>query len=242
MNDVATYALCLGDDALVLAQRLTEWSSRAPALEEDIALTNIGLDLLGQARALLTYAGELEGAGRSEDDLAFLRSEREFLNCQLVEQPNSDFAATIVRQLFFSTYQLALYRRLTDSTDPTLAAVATKAVKEVDYHRDHATGWTVRLGDGTEESHGRMQAALERLWPFTHELFEPDEVAGGVNPTTLRSEWDDHIALTLKEATLERPADGWKPTGGRRGIHTDHLGFLLAEMQHLHRSHPGAKW
>jgi ring-1,2-phenylacetyl-CoA epoxidase subunit PaaC len=231
---IATYALQLGDDALVLAQRLTEWSSRAPALEEDIALTNIALDLLGQARALLGYAGEVEGAGRTEDDLAYLRSEREFLNCQLVEQPNGDFAATIVRQLFFSTYQLALYDRLSGSTDATLSAVAAKAVKEVDYHRHHASGWTVRLGDGTEESHGRMQAALDHMWPFTHELFEIDEA--------LRGEWDDHIDGVLKEATLERPADGWKPTGGRRGIHTDHLGYLLAEMQHLHRSHPGAKW
>jgi ring-1,2-phenylacetyl-CoA epoxidase subunit PaaC len=233
-QDTARYALQLGDDALVLAQRLTEWSSRAPALEEDIALTNIALDLLGQARALLSYAGELEGAGRTEDDLAYLRSEREFLNCQLVEQPNGDFATTIVRQLFFSTYQLALYDRLANSSDSTLAAVAAKAVKEVDYHRDHASGWTVRLGDGTGESHGRMQAALDHLWPFTHELFEIDE--------GIRGEWDDHIDGVLKEATLERPADGWKPTGGRRGIHTDHLGYVLAEMQHLHRSHPGAKW
>jgi ring-1,2-phenylacetyl-CoA epoxidase subunit PaaC len=245
VRDAATYALRLGDDALVLAQRLTEWSSRAPALEEDIALTNIGLDLLGQARALLRYAGELEGAGRSEDDLAFLRTEREFLNCQLVEQPNGDFAATIVRQLFFSTYQLALYHRLVASADPVMAAVAAKAVKEVDYHRDHATGWTVRLGDGTDESHRRMQAALDHLWPFTHELFETDELAGSdvaVDPAELVGEWDEHMTQVLEEATLERPTDGWRPTGGRRGVHTDHLGFLLAEMQHLHRSHPGAKW
>jgi ring-1,2-phenylacetyl-CoA epoxidase subunit PaaC len=234
VNASATYALQLGDDALVLAQRLSEWSSCAPALEEDIALTNIALDLLGQARSLLSYAGELEGEGRTEDDLAYRRTEREFLNCQLVEQPNGDFAYTIVRQLFFSAYQLPLYERLSASDDPGLSAIAAKAVKEVDYHLDHAGGWAVRLGDGTEESHRRMQAALDHLWPFTHELFELDP--------GLRGPWDDHVDGVLKEATLERPADGWKPTGGRRGIHTDHLGFLLAEMQHLHRSHPGAKW
>ena len=155
--DLVAYALRLGDDALVLAQRLGEWSATAPELEEDVALTNIGLDLLGQARSLLSYAGEVEGAGRDEDDLAYLREEREFPNCQLVEQPNDDFAATIARQLYFSTYQLELYRALRGSADPTLAAVAAKAVKEVAYHRDHATMWTLRLGDGTEESHERMQ-------------------------------------------------------------------------------------
>jgi ring-1,2-phenylacetyl-CoA epoxidase subunit PaaC len=231
-RDVHTYALGLGDDALILAQRIGHWIARAPQIEEDVALGNIGLDLLGQARLLLTYAGE--ATGQSEDDLAYLREEREFTNLQIVEHPNEDFAVTIARQLVFSTYQLGLYERLQRSTDETLAAIAAKAVKEVDYHRDPASGWTVRLGDGTEESHGRMQAALDHLWPFTHELFELDE--------GIRAEWDDHIDGVLKEATLERPTDGWKPTGGRRGIHTDHLGYVLAEMQHLHRSHPGAKW
>jgi ring-1,2-phenylacetyl-CoA epoxidase subunit PaaC len=235
LSDTAVYALRLGDDALVLSHRLAEWSSRAPALEEDIALTNIGLDLLGQARALLTYAGEVEGAGRSEDDLAYLRPEGEFTNCQLVEQPNGDFAVTMARQLFFSAYQLELYRRLTRSADPTLAAVAAKAVKEVAYHVDHAAGWVVRLGDGTDESHRRMQAGVERMWPFTHELFEGDEAV-------LKPAWDERIAAVLAEATLERPADGWRPGGGRRGVHSEHLGFLLAEMQYLHRSHPGATW
>ena len=248
-TDRCAYALRLGDDALVLAQRLVEWSSRAPALEEDIALSNIALDLLGQARALLAYAGESEGAGRSDDDLAYVRPEGEFTNCLLVEQPNGDFAATMARQLFFSTYQLALYRRLVDSADETLAAVAAKAVKEVDYHRDHATGWTLRLGDGTEESHGRMQAAMDQLWPFTFELFESDGLMDqlvasgtGVDPESLRAEWVAHIESVLAEATLTRPADGWQPGGGRQGRHTEHLGYLLAEMQHLHRSHPGARW
>jgi ring-1,2-phenylacetyl-CoA epoxidase subunit PaaC len=249
LSDTALYALRLGDDALILSHRLAEWSSRAPALEEDIALTNIGLDLLGQARSLLTYAGEVEGAGRSEDDLAYLRPENEFTNCQLVEQPNGDFAVTMARLLFFSAYQLELYRRLARSTDATLAAVAAKGVKEVTYHVDHAAGWVLRLGDGTDESHRRMQAGLERMWPFTHELFEADEVAGrlaaagtGVDPSGLKPVWDERIDTVLADATLARPADGWRPGGGRRGVHSEHLGFLLAEMQHLHRSHPGATW
>jgi len=247
--DPAAYALRLGDDALILSHRLAEWSSRAPVLEEDIALTNIGLDLLGQARALLTYAGEADGTGRSEDDLAYLRSEGEFTNCQLVEQPNGDFAVTMARQLFFSAYQLELYRRLAVSSDPTLAAVAAKAVKEVDYHVDHAAGWVVRLGDGTEESHRRMQAGIERMWPFTFELFESDELTGqlgangvAVDPAVLRPAWEACVTAVFTDATLQRPSDGWRPSGGRRGVHSEHLGFLLAEMQHLHRCHPGATW
>jgi ring-1,2-phenylacetyl-CoA epoxidase subunit PaaC len=249
LSDTAVYALRLGDDALILSHRLAEWSSRAPALEEDIALTNIGLDLLGQARALLSYAGEVEGAGRSEDDFAYLRSEGEFANCQLVEQPNGDFAVTMARQLFFSAYQLELYDLLTGSADRTLAAISAKAVKEVTYHVDHAAGWVIRLGDGTDESHRRMQAGIDRLWPFAHELFETDEVASrlatggvGVDPAALRPAWERRIAAVLSEATLEQPADGWRPGGGRRGVHSEHLGFLLAEMQYLHRSHPGATW
>lgn len=247
--EVGGYALRLGDDALVLAQRLAGWSSRAPSLEEDIALANIGLDLLGQARALLTYAAAAEGAGRDEDALAFLRSESEFTNCALVEQPNGDFGATLARQLFFSTYQLALYRRLAASADETLAAVAAKAAKEVDYHRDHATGWVLRLGDGTDESHRRMQAAVDGLWPFTAELFEPDGLtdrlcAAGVavDPAGLRPEWDAYVGDVLTEATLERPDVAPGRGGGRQGRHSEHLGPLLAEMQELHRAHPGVHW
>ena len=247
---LATYALRLGDDALVLSQRLGEWIARAPQLEEDVALGNIALDLLGQARTLLTYAGEVEGAGRTEDDLAFLRDEREFLNLTIVERPNEDFAVTIARQLFFSTWQLALHQRLVDSTDETIAGVAGKAVKEVDYHRDHAIQWVLRLGDGTEESHRRMQAGLERMWPYVAEMFGSDDLerslaADGVavDVSTLRAEWDAYVDAVLREATLERPADGWTPPpGGRRGVHTEAFGYLLAEMQHLHRSHPGATW
>lgn len=249
LTGVAAYALRLGDDALVLTQRLSEWSSRAPELEEDVALTNIALDLLGQARALLSYAAELEGAGRTEDDLAYLRDEREFTNVQLVEQPRGDFAVTIARQLLFSTYQQLLYTALSGSTDPTIAAVAAKAVKEVAYHVDHAEQWTRRLGDGTAESHARMQVALEAMWPFVAELFESDELvktlaADGVavDPSALQPEWDRRIDAVLAAATLTRPTPTWTARGGRQGIHSEHLGFLLAELQHLHRSHPGATW
>lgn len=243
------YTLRLGDDALVLAQRLAEWSANAPEMEEDIALTNVALDLLGQARLLLSYAGSVEGAGRDEDDLAYLREERDFVNCLLVEQPNGDFAHTIARQLYFSSYQLALYEALTGSADETIAAVAAKGVKEVAYHRDHAMQWTLRLGDGTPESSRRMQAGLDAMWPYVAELFETDDLvrdlaAAGVavDPATLRPGWDRFIDAVLAEATLTRPRDEWAPTGGRVGRHTEPFGFLVAEMQHLHRAYPGASW
>jgi ring-1,2-phenylacetyl-CoA epoxidase subunit PaaC len=243
------YALRLADDCLVLSHRLAEWSSRAPSLEDDVALTNIALDLLGQSRALYARAGAVDGTGRSEDDYAFLRDEREFFNCLLVEQENGDFASTIVRQLLFSTYQLAQWQSLRTSADEHVAAVAAKAQTEATYHRDHATRWTLRLGDGTDESHMRMQAALETLWPYTAELFETDDltrdlVTRGVaaDPESLRVAWDIHIDGVLAEATLQRPSLAWTPTGGRRGLHTERFGYMLAEMQHLHRSHPGATW
>jgi ring-1,2-phenylacetyl-CoA epoxidase subunit PaaC len=246
---LAGYALRLGDDSLVLAHRLGEWAARAPELEEDVALTNIGLDLLGQARSLLGYAGEVEGQGRDEDALAFLRDEREFVNCQLVELENGDFARTIARQLLFSAYQQELYRRLLDSSDATIAAVAAKAVKEVAYHREHAELWTLRLGDGTDESHRRMQAGLDVVWPYSAELFQSDELVRnlattrvGVDPATLFPEWQRFVHGVIAEATLSVPEPGWSPGGGRAGLHTEAFGYLLAEMQHLHRSHPGARW
>jgi ring-1,2-phenylacetyl-CoA epoxidase subunit PaaC len=249
VNGTARYALALGDDALVLAHRCGEWIANAPQLEEDVALTNIGLDLLGQARALLTHAGDVEGAGRSEDDLAYLRDERAFTNVQLVELPNEDFAVTMARLLAFSTYQLALYARLATSADATLAAVAGKAVKEVDYHRDHATSWVVRLGDGTELSSRRMQAGLARVWPYVGELFDagwldPDLVERGVavDVRDLRPEWEAYLRGVLAEARLAWPDVAQRPAAGRRGIHTEAMGYLLAEMQHLHRSYPGARW
>jgi ring-1,2-phenylacetyl-CoA epoxidase subunit PaaC len=214
-----------------------------------VALGNIGLDLLGQARSLLSYAAEREDVGRTEDDLAFLRDERAFVNVQMVEHPNDDFAVTMARQLLFSTYQLGLYDRLQTSADETLAGVAAKAVKEVDYHRDHATKWVLRLGDGTEESHRRMQNGLDWMWPFVDELFAGDDLeralAGdgvAVDSAALRPEWDAYVDGVLSEATLERPTASWTGSGGRRGVHTEAFGYLLAEMQHLHRSHPGASW
>ena len=246
---LAAYAMRLGDDALILAQRMAEWITAAPQLEEDVALANLGLDLLGQARTLLGYAGALDGTGRSEDDLAYLRDERDFTNAQLCELPNGDFAVSMARLLVFSAYQRELYERLAASTDATLAAIAAKAVKEVDYHRDHATQWVLRLGDGTPESHERMQAGLEAVWPYVGELFESDELTralaadgAGVDPSGLRPAVDAYVDRVLEEATLRRPADGYQHTGGRRGMHTEHLGYLLAEMQHLARSHPGATW
>jgi len=246
---LATYVLSLADDALVAAQRMGEWIAAAPQIEEDVALGNIALDLLGQARSLLTYAGSLADPPLTEDDLAYWRDERDFLNVHLVERPNGDFGVTVARLLVLSTYLRELYARLIHSTDDTLAAIAAKAVKEVDYHRDHATMWVLRLGDGTEESHARMQAALDAEWPYVAELFEgaqidPSLVEQGVaiDPATLRDAFDRRVADVLNEATLILPDVRPAVTGGRRGVHSEHMGYLLAEMQYLARSHPGASW
>lgn len=249
MPDTAAYALRLGDDALVSAQRLAEWVTRAPELEEDMALANISLDLLGQARSLLGYAGGLEAAGRDEDALAYLRDDRAYTCVQLVELPRGDFGRTIARQLLFSIYQHLLYDQLARSADETLAGIAGKAVKEVAYHRDHATRWTLRLGDGTDESHARIAAGLADVWPYVDELFTADDLdrrvaaAGiGVDPSTLRKAWNAAVEDVLAEATLEQPGLAPVPGGGRHGLHTEHLGHLLAEMQSLHRAHPAASW
>jgi ring-1,2-phenylacetyl-CoA epoxidase subunit PaaC len=244
---LAAYALALGDDALILAQRLGEWVARAPQIEEDIALANVALDLLGQARTLLTYAGTVEGAGRDEDDLAYLRDDRDFRNVQLVEIPGGDFAVTMARQLVFSAYQYELYTALLGTGDATVAGLAGKAVKEVAYHRDHATQWVLRLGDGTQLSHARMQAGLDQVWPYVEELFEGDDVTGrlpdiAADPAMLRPAWQRYVTSVLEEATLRQPEPRWRSRGGRSGLHTEHLGHLLAEMQHVHRSHPGASW
>lgn len=244
------YVLGLADDALIYAQRLGEWLTRAPQIEEDLALGNIGLDLLGQARTLLTHAGELEGAGRDEDDLAFLRDERDFRNVHLVEQPRGDFAHEMARLLWFSSYQHELHTRLTHSTDETLAAVAAKAVKEVAYHRDHGSQWVIRLGDGTPTSQERMQHALEAVLPYLAELFEDDpasvaahEAGTGVLPSSLHDGALAHVSAVVREAGLSLPQDTtWRSRGGREGIHSQPMGYLLAEMQHIHRSHPGATW
>lgn len=239
------YTLALADDALVSAQRMGWWISRAPELEEDVALANIGLDQLGQARTLLTYAGELEGEGRTEDDLAYLRDDREFRNVKLVERPMTDFGVAMARLLVFSTYQLHLYRALAAAQDVTLSAVAAKAVKEVAYHVDHASHWVLRLGDGTEESHTRMQAALDAEWPYVEELFAPIEgslVGRVADPAAIRDPVLAEVRRVVSEATLDVPDVSPALGGGREGLHTEHLGYLLAEMQHLHRSHPGATW
>jgi ring-1,2-phenylacetyl-CoA epoxidase subunit PaaC len=242
-----SYVLGIADDALVSAQRMGWWISRAPQLEEDVALANIGLDQLGQARTLLAHAGKIEGDGRGEDDLAYFRDERDFRNVKLVERPQTDFGVTMARLLVFATWQSELYAALARSTDPTLSGVAGKAVKEVAYHVDHAAHWVVRLGDGTDESHLRMQAAVDAEWPYVEELFTPVDaglVADGVatDPTVLRVAVLRRIEQVLAEATLTVPRLPSAVGGGRRGLHTEHLGFLLAEMQHLARSHPEATW
>jgi ring-1,2-phenylacetyl-CoA epoxidase subunit PaaC len=239
--------LARADDALVHAHRLSEWCGHAPMLEEDLALGNVALDLLGQARSLYAYAAEVEGAGRTEDDLAYLRDAPDFRNLLLLEQPNGDFALTIARLFLHSAFMLPWWQAATGSTDATLAAIAAKAEKEVAYHLRHAGEWLIRLGDGTEESHRRAADAVARLWRFTGEMFAPDDaglVARGVLPDAgaIRPQWDATVAQVLSEATLDRPRDGWMQSGGRRGVHTEHLGHMLAVMQHLQRAYPGATW
>lgn len=243
------YVLRLGDTSLVLGQRLGEWIGHAPALEEDLGLANTSLDLIGQARLLLTYAGELEGRGRSEDDLAYLREEHDFLNVTLVEQPNGDFGHTIVRQFLVDAWQCELYEALCASRDERLAQIAAKALKETRYHVRYSGGWLVRLGDGTAESHERVQTAVDVLWPHTTELFDPDPIdvamhAQGIGPdlAALKPQWLARVDAVLAEATLKRPPDVRTIRYGKRGEHGEHLGRLLAEMQSLHRAHPGAKW
>ena len=254
MTDIAKdqlfeYLLRLGDSSLILGQRLSEWCGHGPELEEDIALINIALDLIGQARSLLTYAGEVEGRGRDEDVLAFLRDGTDYRNLLLVEQPNQDFAYTIARQFLFDAFHLEQQRALMGSRDETLAAIAGKSVKEVTYHLRHSSEWLVRLGDGTPLSHDKMQTALDDLWMYSGEMFEMDAletalVEAGVAPdrAVLRPAWEARVAAVIEEATLQRPDDGWMQSGGLRGRHSEHLGHILAEMQHLQRAHPGAQW
>lgn len=254
-------ALRLGDDALVLSQRLMEWVANAPVLEEDVAIANIALDLLGQARMFIGYAGSLMSPQKSEDDLAYLRSSREFRSCHLVEIPRGDFARTMARQLVFSTYQNLLYAELLHSADAEIAAIAGKAAKEVRYHLDHATQWVLRLGDGTDESHQRMQTGLETIWPYIEELFDSDAgvdvdggpqtddklrslIAAGVcpDPRSLRDQCLAQLTAVIETATLTAPQTKWHARGGRRGVHTADLDHLLAEMQSVHRAYPGATW
>lgn len=243
------YLLRLGDTSLVLGQRLGEWIGHSPALEEDLGLANLSLDLVGQARLLLTYAGEVEGKGRDEDALAFFRDAPQFLSHTLAEQPNGDFAQTIVRQFLLDTWHLEMYEALSSSADTRLAAIAAKALKESRYHFRFSSGWLIRLGDGTEESHSRAQNALNGLWRFTDELFSADAIdeqmaAAGIGPRLAESQprWSAHIDEVLREATLTRPASARYPWHGKRGVHSEHLGHMLTEMQHLQRTYPGAQW
>ena len=256
-NALFEYLLRLGDTDLVLAQRLGEWIGHGPVLEEDIALANVGLDLLGQARLWLGYAGEVEariaGRGRSEDELAFLRDAPAFRNLQLVEQPNGDYAFTTARQFFFDHAHLLILRGLASSRDERIAAIAAKAQKEVQYHVERSADWVIRLGDGTDESRARMQRAVDDLWPYTGEIFEADGIDAqladaGLAPehAALREPWLAAITPVLQEATLTLPSGTWMQgaggRGGRQGVHTEHLGHLLTEMQFLQRAYPGAQW
>lgn len=249
MEDKFEYLLRLGDNALILAQRLSEWCGKGPVFEEDMALTNTALDLLGQARLWLAYAGEIEGKGRNEDQLAYLRDAHQFRNLLLLEQPNSDYAVTMARQFYFDTWHYFLLQGLMKSTDPHIAEIAGKAVKEVTYHLRRSGDLVVRLGDGTEASHGRLQAAVDDLWMYTGEMFAADGVdellaAQGLacDPARLYDLWLKHVAEVFRGATLTLPSGSWMQKGGKQGRHTEHLGYLLAEMQFLQRAYPGAQW
>ena len=248
MSDLLKYTLRIADSSLILAQRMSEWCSKGPTLEEDIALSNIALDLFGQANGFYEYAAHLDGS-RSIDDLAFKRNEREFFNHQLSEQENGNFGTTTVRNFLHDAFNFLFYTALSNSKDDTLAALATKSLKEVKYHLRHSRNWMIRLGDGTKESNTKTQKALEILWQYTGELFEMDEIDTkllntkiGVDNKALKSEWNKIVNTTLKEAKLKRPEDGYMATGGKKGMHTESLGFLLAEMQYLPRAYPNAKW
>ena len=243
------YLLRVGDNCLILGHRLSEWCGHAPALEEDLALSNVALDLIGQTQLWLGFAGDVEGRGRDADKLAYLRDAGEFRNVLLVEQPNGDFAQTLARQFYFDAWHYLLLRELAGSRDGRIAEIAAKAVKEVRYHLERSREWVIRLGDGTEESHRRMQDGLDDLWTYTGELFEVDDiereiVARGIgpDPSVLREHWLELAHATVREATLTLPQPGWMQRGGKRGVHTEHLGFVLAELQFLQRAYLSATW
>jgi ring-1,2-phenylacetyl-CoA epoxidase subunit PaaC len=239
----------VGDNALILGHRISEWCGHSPALEEDIALSNTALDLIGQTQLWLGLAGEVEGKGRSANDLAYLRDGFEFRNILLVERPNCDFGKTLMRQFLFDAWHYLLLKALLASKDARIAAIAEKAVKEVSYHLDRSRDLVIRLGDGTDESHRRMQQALDDLWPFTGEMFLGDatdarlaEAGFSPEPKSLKAGWDEIVADALTESTLRRPADGYMHKGGRLGVHTEHLGYILSDLQFLQRAYPGASW
>jgi ring-1,2-phenylacetyl-CoA epoxidase subunit PaaC len=243
------YALRRADDALILGHRLSEWCGHAPAMEEDMALANMGLDLLGQARELYSYAAKVEGKDNDEDKFAYLRDIRQYRNLLLLEQPNGDFARTIARQFFYAAFADLYWRAMTQSADPTLAAIATKSEKESAYHLRHSSEWIIRLGDGTEESHRRAQTAIDDLWAYTGEMFRVDDSERGlidkgvaVDPAKLRAPWLKTVTGVVKEATLALPKSDWMQQGGRDGRHSEHLGHLLSELQSMPRTFPGATW
>ncbi len=243
------YLLHLGDNTLILSQRNSEWCGHGPVLEQDIAITNISLDLLGQARNIYSYSATLIGGDATEDSLAYLRKEREFKNCLLVEQPNGDWAQTILRQFCFSQYQYSLYQQLLNSKDIQLAAIVEKSIREVAYHLRWSSEWVIRLGDGTEESHRRMLKAIEELWSYTGEMFIPagyekDLLKEGIGADLdkIKQEWLTKTGAIFSEATLPMPKNVFMQTGGKEGVHTEHLGFILTELQYMQRAYPGAKW
>ena len=243
------YLLRLGDNCLILSQRLSEWCGHGPVLEEDIALTNVALDLLGHARFWLSYAGEIEGIGRDEDQLAFMRDSGDFRNVLIVEQPNGDYAVTTARQFYFDVWHSLVLKKVQHSSDARVAEIAAKALKEVTYHVERSRDWVVRLGDGTSESHKRMQAAVDDLWMYTGELFEMDALDEeivrrgiGADLRALREPWLTEVQKTFSEATLIVPSGKWMQRGGKQGVHTEKLGYILAEMQFLQRAYPGAQW
>lgn len=246
-NKIA-YTLHLADTTLILAQRNSEWCGHGPILEQDIAITNISLDLLGQARSLYQYAAQIKADGSTEDSLAYLRTEREFKNCLLVEQPNGDWAQTMLRQFLFSSYQYFLYQQLLNSNDKPIAGIAEKSLKEVTYHLRWSSDWVIRLGDGTAESHSRIQKSLEDLWPYTGELFIPVEYEkdNGIDYKKIKEEWEVKVYAVLSEAFLIPPSEGgstvFMHTGGKTGRHTEHLGFMLTELQYIQRTYPGCEW
>jgi ring-1,2-phenylacetyl-CoA epoxidase subunit PaaC len=243
------YILRIGDTNLILGQRLSEWTGHGPFLEEDLALTNITLDITGAAKSLLEYAALVEGKGRTEDDLAFLRNDRQFFNVQITELPNGDYARTIARQVLIDCFDFYFYQELAKSKDETLAGIAQKSLKEVTYHLRHTSAWLERFGDGTEESHNKVQLALNELWQYTNELFEMNEVDEiliqegiAVDLNLVKSKWEKHILELVEKSTLIIPENVFMQTGSRKGLHTEHLAFILAEMQALPRMYPDAKW
>lgn len=242
MNQLIDHTLHLADNALILGHRNSEWCGHGPVLEQDIAISNIALDCLGQARNFYQYAAELTGNGATEDTLAYFRDVIDFKNCLLAELPNGDWAQTILRQFFFSAYQYFLYQQLQNNKDEHLAAIAAKALKEVTYHVRWSSEWVIRLGDGTSESRQRMEKAIDTLWSYTGELFIPASYEQDIDLSFVKEQWDEKVRSVFEEATLTLPADTWMHSGGKQGIHTEHLGYILAEMQFLQRAYPGAEW